>query len=169
MFKFKSQTNLLSTLDRLHCYLPWIAEQYNLEFDFPDIPGDVAACSTGYGNPEDVADVRCSNHPSSPKEIDEGIERSCIFPYYVDGRLINDTCFKFNEENFLDPVSRCPIWEVTSKIDGINNYNSSDTRLLFEGYCSNDQGVLDSAITDCSLSDKTTPFSKCKNNCKGGI
>lgn len=152
---------------RLHCYLPWIAEQYNLEFDYPDIPGDDSACFSGFGNPEDVADVKCSNTPSTPKEIAEKIERSCIFPYYVDGRLINDTCFKFNEENFLDPVSRCPIWEVTSKIDGINNYNSSDSRLMFEGYCTNAEGLLDPSLT-CPLSDKTTPFSKCKNNCKGG-
>ena len=67
----------------------------------------------------------------------------------------------------MDPVSRCPIWDVTTKIDGINNYNSSDSRLIFEGYCTNDQGLLDPSLT-CPLSDKTTPFSKCKNNCKGG-
>ena len=154
---------------RLHCYLPWIAEQYDLDFDYEDIPGDDPACSTGFGNPDEDENVRCTNTPSTLKEIREEIEQPCIFPYYVDGNLINDTCFKKGSDSFLDPVSRCPIWNITTKINGINNYNSSDPRLdTAGGYCPGEDGsTLDPDVT-CSLAEKFTPFSKCKNNCRGG-
>ena len=116
---------------------------------------------------EDGPATTCTNTPTSAKEVIEGIERPCIFPYYIDGRLINDTCFKLNQENFLDPVSRCPIWPIKTKIDDINSYNSSDSRLIFGGYCKDSDGVLDPEL-DCPLSKRFTAFSTCKNNCKGG-
>ena len=89
----------------------------------------------------------------------------------MDNRLINDTCFKLNEEDFLDPVSRCPTWPVTNKSDdGIPIYNSSDTRLIVGGYCpdANANGELNPGITNCDLLERITPFSLCKNDCKGG-
>ena len=154
---------------RLHCYLPWIAEQYDLDFDYENIPGDDPACFTGFGKTDEDINVRCTNTPSTVKEIRDGIEKPCIFPYYVDGKLINDTCIKFESDNFLDPVSRCPIWDITTKINGINSYNSSDSRLInVGGYCIGDDGTtLDPEVT-CRLAEKFTPFSKCKNNCRGG-
>ena len=152
---------------RLHCYLPWIAEQYGLDFDYEEIPGDDPLCVTGFGKTDEDVNVRCTNTPSTIKEIRVGIERPCIFPYYVDGKLINDTCIKFESDNFLDPVSRCPIWDITTKINGINSYNSSDSRLInVGGYCPGADGAtLDPEVT-CPLADKFTPFSKCKNNCR---
>ena len=154
---------------RLHCYLPWIAEQYGLDFDYEEIPGDDPSCFTGFGKTDEDVNVRCTNTPSTVKEIQEGIEKPCIFPYYVDGKLINDSCVKFESDTFLDPVSRCPIWNITTKIDGINSYNSSDSRLInVGGYCPGADGTtLDPEVT-CPLADKFTPFSKCKNNCRGG-
>ena len=153
---------------KLHCYLPWVAEQYDLDFEFPQGTEDDPACTIGRGNPEDVGDVNCTNTPSTAIEVWEGIERPCLFPFYMDGQLINDTCFKFNADTFLDPVSRCPIWEITTKINGINSYNSNDTRLIFGGYCLNvETRVLDPSLT-CPLIQRFTAFSKCKNNCRGG-
>ena len=169
-----TKTNILLQLSdnplvytKLHCYLPWVAEQYDLDFEFPQETEDDPACTIGRGNPEDVGDVKCTNTPSTAIEILEGIERPCLFPFYMDGQLINDTCFKFNADTFLDPVSRCPIWEITTKINGINSYNSSDTRLIFGGHCVNAVGVLDPSLT-CRLIQRRTAFSKCKNNCRGG-
>ena len=154
---------------RLHCYLPWIAEQYDLDFDYDDIPGDDPTCFTGIGNPDEDENVRCTNTPSTLKEIREEIEEPCIFPYYVDGNLINDTCYKFNSDSFLDPVSRCPIWNITTKNNGINNYNSSDSRLYNAGgYCPGQDGSTLDPDVACPLAEKFTPFSKCKNNCRGG-
>ena len=111
---------------KLYCYLPWIAQQYGLEYD--ETISDDSDCLYGSGDSEDGRNKICTNIPTSAKEVIEGIERPCIFPYYVDGRLINDTCFKLNQEDFLDPVSRCPIWQIRTKIDSINSYNSSDSR-----------------------------------------
>ena len=172
-----SKTNILLQVTdnplaytRLHCYLPWIAEQYDLDFDYEDIPGDDPTCFTGFGNPNEDENVRCTNTPSTLKEIREGIELPCIFPYYIDGNLINDTCYKFNSDSFLDPVSRCPIWNVTTKINGINNYNSSDLyRLTTLGYCPSEDGAtLDPEVSKCLVASLRTPFSKCRNSCKGG-
>ena len=110
-----------------------------------------------------------TNTPSSTQEFQNEIELPCLFPYYMDGKLINDMCYKFNVDTFLDPVSSCPIWNVTTKINGINNYNSSDNRLTLKGYCPGEDGItLDPEVTRCSSSTHKTPFSKCRNNCKGG-
>ena len=153
---------------KLYCYLPWIAEQYDLEYE--GTSSDDPSCLSGSGDKELTGTRVCRNVPSSGKEIDLGIERECIFPYYMDERLINDTCFKLNEEDFLDPVSRCPIWPVTTKaVDGINKYNSSDTRLIIGGYCEGENGELDPEENGCTLDERITPFSQCKNDCKGGI
>ena len=35
---------------RLHCYLPWIAEQYGLDFDYAGVPEDDPTCSNGFVN-----------------------------------------------------------------------------------------------------------------------
>ena len=32
--------------------------------------------------------------------------------------VVVDTCFKFNADDFLDPVSRCPILNIITKING---------------------------------------------------
>ena len=152
---------------KLYCYLPWIAEQYGLEYD--GTTSDDQKCSFGSGDPEVKNPRICRNTPSTVREAQDGTERECIFPYYMDDRLINDTCFKLNEEDFLDPVSRCPIWQVNRKSDdGIPIYDSSDTRLIIGGYCPGDNGELDPDKTDCALSERITPFSQCKNDCKGG-
>ena len=117
----------------------------------------------------DQPNTTCTNTPSTPQELQNEIELPCLFPYYMDGKLINDMCYKFNVDTFLDPVSSCPIWNVTTKINGINNYNSSDNRLTLKGYCPGEDGItLDPEVTRCSSSTHKTPFSKCRNNCKGG-
>ena len=170
----KSQSNVAIQLaenplvyTKIFCYLPWIAKQFDLDYDQH---GDRdSACVLGSGNPDDLTDndKSCSNTPSSLQEVFKGVEQPCIFPYYVDGRLINDTCFKVNPDQFLDPVSRCPVWNITTKINGINSYNTSDTRMIFGGYCFNEDGVMDPE-TKCPLTKRFPPFSKCKNNCRGG-
>ena len=157
---------------RLHCYLPWIAEQYGLDFDYAGVPGDDPTCSTGFGDPDEGENLSCtnSNTPSSTQEFQNEIELPCLFPYYMDGKLINDSCYKFNADTFLDPVSSCPIWNVTTKINGINNYNSSDFyRLTTLGYCPGEDGAtLDPEVSRCLVASLRTPFSKCRNSCKGG-
>ena len=176
----RSENPLVYT--KLKCYLPWIAEHYDLEYDRID---DVdAECIAGSGN-ETFDQKTCHNTPTTLQEKILRAGLPCIFPYYLDGKLVNDTCSKFNEDTFLDPVSRCPIWNVTTKINGINSYNSSDPRLIYGGYCIDQDkdlgplgpGIFNSPIQfnlnpdiqNCTILMKLTPFSKCQNNCRGGI
>ena len=178
---------------KLNCYLPWIAEQYDLEYDQNE---DLdAECTTGSGNETPDDEKICRNTPTTFREYVFGFGLPCIFPYYLDGKLVNDTCSKFNEDTFLDPVSRCPIWNVTTKINGISSYNSSDPRLIYGGYCLDLEGLGDLSeilddfleeladstrsptrdhlnmnpeIQNCNIALRFTPFSKCQNNCRGG-
>ena len=217
---YRYQNPLVYT--KLNCYLPWIAEQYNLEYDQMD---DVdASCTTGSGEKAIDDEKTCHNTPSSFVEQEIGLGAPCIFPYYLDGKLVNDTCSKFNEDAFLDPVSRCPIYNVTTKINGISSYNSSDPRLIYGGYCIEIEDILeqlglahlldelgvegvlwealDIIITTGSIQNlldqinlsrtsiggkrglqvtlnpdndnclavlRHNPFSKCQNNCRGGM
>ena len=98
---------------KLSCFLPWIAEQYGMEFD-EDYNLD---CSQGTGNISDYnADV-C-------RSADIG-ELPCIFPFYWNEKL-HDQCIFLEEEEFLFPVFRCPVRNITRKIDGINSFYYKD-------------------------------------------
>ena len=86
---------------KLYCYLPWIAQQDGLEYD--GTISDDPDCFFGSGDSEDGRNKTCTNTPTSAKEVIEGQERPCIFPYYIDGRLINDICFKLKSRRFSRP------------------------------------------------------------------
>lgn len=74
-------------------------------------------CSTGSGNVNDfnAEDCRCSCANEFP----------CIFPYLWNGKLV-DKCAFLEEEEFLFPVFRCPIRNITRKFEGINNFTYAD-------------------------------------------
>ena len=78
-----------------------------------------------------------------------------------------DECILFNEEDFLYPIFRCPIRNITTKINGINSFNFS----FGDSYClSDEENVLSTLDPDmsCGFLQKRAPFSQCKNNCQGG-
>ena len=74
-------------------------------------------CTQGSGDITDfnVKECRCNIQD----------ENLCIFPFYWNGKLI-DKCAFLEQEEFLYPVFRCPIRNVTRKIEGINSFVFSD-------------------------------------------
>ena len=99
------QSNNPSAYTKLICYMPWIAQQYGLEYNDPGETDQ--ACVEGNGNIEDVTEVEsreCRSSPSSyfdvlpsgfQLELTADItELPCIFPFYLDGQRIDDSCIQ---------------------------------------------------------------------------
>ena len=101
---------------KLSCFLPWIADQYNMEYDSTGAAAE-EECSSGTGDMTDVAtdDCRCSC-PGESK---------CIFPFYWNGKLY-EQCHMLEEDKFILPVFRCPTANTINKINGINSFTYSD-------------------------------------------
>ncbi len=95
---------------KLSCFLPWIAEQYGMEFDnnIEDLD-----CTQGAGNISDFNADLCRSSAIG--------EEPCIFPFYWNGKLY-EKCVFLEEEEFNIPVFRCPVRNITRKIDGINSF-----------------------------------------------
>ena len=108
---------------KLSCFLPWIAEQYGLEFEKP--VGTDPACLMGTGDINDIADQDdprkiCRTNPSNPLEELLTPEFPCIFPYYFDGQLIENNCIQLDIDNLNYPTFTCPIRNITRKYPGTN-------------------------------------------------
>ena len=82
------RSNNPSVYTKLGCFLPWIAEQYNLEFtNTVDDP----SCTQGTGDISDTSSSStCRANPSFRTSDQDRQERQCIFPFYFDGELINN-------------------------------------------------------------------------------
>ena len=114
---------------KLSCFLPWIAQQYSLEFDKPNELDP--ACVEGTGDFNDIADQEdpmkiCRTNPSNALEAASFPELPCIFPYYLDDKLIENSCIQFDIENLNYPTFVCPIRNITQKYPGtkINSFTS---------------------------------------------
>jgi hypothetical protein len=168
---------------KLSCHLPWVADQYGLSYDGVPDP----SCSTGTGptvpfNSTHKYDAVCRNTLGSDSL---GREEECIFPFYYRGKGPYTTCMLFEEDDFVYPVFRCPIRNITTKFPGTEINHFEETLELTKGYCIDQataiatcDGVtvdggpgcikqLDPSITDCGNSIRLQPFSTCKNDCPG--
>jgi len=165
-----------ATYTKLSCFLPWIAAEYNMEYEST---GEVdQACNTGTGDPNDGTNT-CRSSPSNALGLREELELECIFPFYYNGRLYEE-CILFNELEFVYPVFRCPIRPISTTIDGIISFNFNASELT-AGYCISkaqidslgdnqlpeDQYILDPNFDDCFSFNRRPPMSQCKNNCPG--
>ena len=74
-------------------------------------------CSEGRGDVKDFNEEQCRSNSNE--------ESLCIFPFYWNGRFY-DECVFLEEEEFLFPVFRCPIRNITRKIIGVNSFIFSD-------------------------------------------
>ena len=164
--QLNQQTENPSTYTKLSCFLPWIAEQYDMEYEDTESPDP--ACLVGSGNPND-GDELCRITPSNLIEIFTG-EVECIFPFYYKNKKY-DGCILFEEDEFVYPVFRCPTRNITTKYED-TGINSFDFLPLVSGYCPEDSmdstSPLNPDKTDCSPFARRAPFSQCKNNCPGG-
>ena len=101
---------------KLSCFLPWIAEQYNMEYESPGITEE--ECEAGTGNKDEINDAGQCRCACSTESL-------CRFPFYFNGKYY-DQCTMFEEDDFILPVFRCPIYDTVNKIDGINSYTYED-------------------------------------------
>ena len=100
---------------KLSCHLPWIAEQYDMDFDAIDTdPECLEAVGSEEVSDEDTRECRAV----SPEE-------KCIFPFYLNGERY-DSCAMMEQDGFLFRVYLCPIYNITTKIDGINSFTYDD-------------------------------------------
>ena len=74
-------------------------------------------CSEGTGDINDFNVEECRSAA--------GEERLCIFPFYWNGKLF-DKCTFLEQDDFLFPVFRCPVRNITRKIDGVNSFYYKD-------------------------------------------
>ena len=95
---------------RLSCYLPWVAEQYDMEYSPPEETDP--ACQTGQGDINEVTAEVCRTNPSASLwDARDGIETSCLFPFTLNGESY-DTCVMAEISGLTMPVFRCPIRTV---------------------------------------------------------
>jgi len=167
-------TNNPSTYTKLSCFLPWVAEQYGLEYKTSGHTDP--ACTQGQGEQVDTAEectasefVGYLDGPFSP----------CIFPYYVDGTRY-DKCGVFTKSDSIYPTFLCPVFNSTITIDGINSFPAS---AVTEGLCpvpdtvgtvsdydyfyndDYDYETVDPTIEDCPY--REAVFWECNTNCEG--
>lgn len=150
---------------KLSCYLPWIAEQYDLHYTQTE---EDPKCNSETGDRNEVNVTECSSTPT----LFDREELPCLFPFYLNGKKF-ETCFFFDEENFVFPVFRCPIRNITRKIAGINSYISEDflNGDLCPDAASSEPGDLEAPLNPvimCGSFSRRRPFAQCKNNCIGG-
>ena len=158
---FNIQTNLIqqsvnpSVYTKVSCYLPWIAEQNDMEYAKPDIID--SDCITGNGNINDVTAEICRTIPTRFLEFDLSVtsngggiltnyniasdraEAECILPYTFDGNSYTE-CLVSGIEDFTQPVFRCPIRRLrnrgTNYLSSIIDYNNFEqNEAVNTGYC----------------------------------
>ena len=165
-WQLNQQSQNPSTYTKLSCFLPWIAKQYGLEYK-SDGETD-PACYEGQGDLLDGKKNDCTITPSNLVDsISPNPEKPCIFPFHYNGKVY-DKCVLYDEDGFVYPVFRCPIRNITTKVNGVNSYPSLK---LNEGLCPNDSEDATSDLNpdiDCNDFARRAPFSQCKNNCPGG-
>jgi len=160
-----------ATYTRLACYLPWIAEQYNMVYESTGAVDQ--GCTVGSGDPGDGENT-CRNTLSNEFDLREEAEFKCIFPFYYNGKKY-DECVLFEELGFVYPVFRCPIRKITTKKNGIISFNFNASAVT-GGYCIKKKTkpgtpehklVLDPDYQGCASWNRRPPMSQCKNNCPG--
>ena len=130
MFSFSRSSYLILESEepgiytKLSCFLPWIAEQYDMDFT-ENIEDDNQECSKGTGDVNDFNAEPCRTNYLGDLFTGLGGESECIFPFYWNEKLY-DQCTMLEELEFLFPVFRCPIRNITRKIDGISSFYYKD-------------------------------------------
>ena len=163
---------------KLSCFLPWVAEQYGLSYE----ADHDETCSKGTGpaipfNSTHLYNATCrENQGSDLNNIIHFQEYTCIFPFYYRGRGPYNECILFEEENFVYPVFRCPVRNITTKFPGTEINHFEESLELTDGYCiancepeqEDCDQLLDPERDDCNPLFRVKPFSTCKNDCPGG-
>ena len=165
---------------KLSCFLPWVAEQYGLSYE----PDEDESCNQGTGpatpfNSTHPYDAICRENKGTGLV---GKEHPCIFPFYYRGKGPYNECTLFEEEDFVYPVFRCPVRNITTKFPGTDINHFEESLELTAGYCIDFEAAVASGCDptsdcdfrllnpalECSQTFRVPQFSSCKNDCPGG-
>ena len=121
---------------KVSCFLPWIAEQYGMDY----IPEDNIDpdCVIGNGNINEITAEVCTTIPTTYLDkgqlLTDNIEARCIFPYVVDDQAW-DECRQSGIQDFTHPVFKCPNRSIKHR-------NST----YFTGYITNGGEVVNEIV-----------------------
>ena len=177
---------------KLSCYLPWIAEQYNMVYE-GDIDPD---CTTGTGDINEVTTEACRSSPvyslvNNLLYSEDRVEATCIFPFTYDDMEMT-SCLMGGIDNFTHPIFRCPVRSLRDRGASYLSKNDNGESEIFNGYCPtnsigssadgsnrvyefsdsgpvfgpNGEYEVDPDNRDCGVG--LPLFGICKNNCPGG-
>ena len=173
---------------KLSCYLPWIAREYEMEFEAGDVEEE---CLHGVGDPQDGDNEPCRattfiyDDSTLWPDILTIDNPECIFPYFYNGVKFNQ-CIVITIFDWVY-LTRCPTRNLTITTDGISSFTTEDAifgvggRTLnsdsefnrVDGYCPNDPtdptSPLDPTLDNCAVTERRRPFGACNNNCPGGM
>ena len=151
-----------SVYTKLSCHLPWIAEQYDMDYDHNEEID--LECVQGTGDLMQMENCRSDNDN----------EDSCIFPFYWNYKFYEE-CTMFDDDEFIWPVFYCPIRNITRKINGTNSFIYEDVRSWMCPALEQEEDSLeliyDPDREDCDFSElaefQSEVAAHCKNNCRG--
>ena len=115
-----------SVYSKLLCYLPWIAEQYGMDYEADDIIDP--DCVTGTGDITEVTADTCTVIPTSysGSSLIDPVEAECLFPFTVDDRDW-DGCLVSGIQDFTHPTFKCPIRTIKNRNTSyFTNYNTAN-------------------------------------------
>ena len=151
-----------SVYTKLSCHLPWIAEQYDMDYDHNEEID--LECVQGTGDLLQMENCRSDNDNEDP----------CIFPFYWNYKFYEE-CTMFDDDEFIWPVFYCPIRNITRKINGTNSFIYEDVRSWMCPALEQEEDSLeliyDPDRKDCDFSElaefQSEVAAHCKNNCRG--
>lgn len=161
---------------RLSCFMPWIADQYNMSYTAPE---EEPECRQGIGNINEVTTKICRTTPTDEDDRWLRIEAECIFPFTLDN-VTHIQCTLSQLAGFTRPQFICPIRTLRGRG---TNYTTADSDTTFcptnfnsemigsnsdPVFGPNGQWELDPDNKDCRDEHKKFAFATCKNTCPGG-
>jgi len=199
VFQFLQSTESPLAYTKLSCFLPWVAEQFGLSYE--DRSPNDEACLRGTGqrppfNSTHEYNAVCrekkgiDRNPGEPNLTvgdGKGSEHPCIFPFYYKDKLY-DRCSLLETSNFVAPVWRCPVRNITTKYPGTDiNHFEDDAIAPTRRYCIDTEAAAEAAGCDllsslllddcefrllnpdleCDAIFKVPAFSTCKSDCPG--
>jgi len=152
-----------SVFTNLYCYLPWIAKQFRLTYEYESEVMKDKTCQRSTGS-FDNSNKTCRENLGDPFSE----EKECIFPFYYNGELQTECALQTIDSAIVVPNFVCPVRNITTKINGINSFNFTANVRGFLEYCLDADGNLDPDEKNCSILEKVPPLVPCKNDCPGG-
>ena len=112
-----------SVYTKISCYLPWIAEQYGMEYEADENNID-PDCVTGTGDITEITADVCTVIPTlytdsgqpliDGRSLIDPVEAECIPNYTVDNTKW-DGCLVSGIQDFTHPVFKCPIRTIKNR------------------------------------------------------